>query len=151
MVRRSLVIAFGVAVFWIDAPPDADAQDGRTKDPLEALQLLDDVFVTRNVKTMRTLAAPNHISIASRYQFFDLDNQIADLPNLNLSSNKSVPKKVVWIRNDVAIVTYQDELVGTYAGKRIDSTVRILTTWVRRNGKWIEISYQETALKESSR
>jgi hypothetical protein len=151
MVRCSLIIAFGVAVFWVDAPPDTEAQDRRTKDLLEALQLLDDVFVTRDVKTMRTLAAPNHISIASRYQFFDLDNQIADLPNLNLSSNKSGPKKVIWIRNDVAIVTYQAELVGTYGGKRIDSTVRILTTWVRRNGKWIEISYQETPLKESSR
>ena len=151
MAGRSLVIAFGVAMFWADTRLDADVQDDINKELLATVQLLDEAFVARDAKTIRKFAAPNHISIASRYQFFNLDDQLKTLSKLKLSSNKSGPKKVIWISADVALVTYEAKLVGTYAGKRIDSRVRVLTTWVRRDGKWIEISYQETALNESSR
>lgn len=150
MAGRSLVIAFGVAMFWADTRLDADVQDDINKELLATVQLLDEAFVARDAKTIRKFAAPNHISIASRYQFFNLDDQLKTLSKLKLSSNKSGPKKVIWISADVALVTYEAKLVGTYVGKRIDSRVRILTTWVRRDGKWIEISYQETALNESS-
>ena len=150
MAGRSLVIAFGVAMFWADTRLDADVQDDINKELLATVQLLDEAFVARDAKTIRKFAAPNHISIASRYQFFNLDDQLKTLSKLKLSSNKSGPKKVIWISADVALVTYEAKLVGTYAGKIIDSRVRVLTTWVRRDGKWIEISYQETALNESS-
>lgn len=89
------------------------------------------------------------MSLTVRYQFFDLDAQLKTLDNLKLSSNKTGPKTVTWVSADVALVRYEAKLVGTYVGKNIDSSVQVLTTCARRNGRWVQISYQETPLNSS--
>ena len=124
-------------------------QDTKTRELLATVKTLDDAFVTRDVSVIRKFCAPNHISVASRYQFFDLEEQIKDLPRLKLTSNEAGEKRVIWLDDDIALVTYDAELVGTYAGENIDSTVRILATWILKNGNWIELAYQETELQEA--
>lgn len=150
MSIRISVLMTGITLLCFPTHSRAEAPKRLEAKLLEAVKALDDAFVTRDARTIRKLAASNHISVASRYQFFNLEDQLKDLPNLKLTSNKSGPKKVIWLRDDVAVVTYEAQLAGTYDGHRIDSTVRIVATWFLQDGRWVEQTYQETVIKKKA-
>jgi hypothetical protein len=52
--------------------------------------------------------------------------------------------KVRSITPDVALVSYRATITGTYKGKEVPWPVTLAKLWVRRHGKWLEASYQET-------
>jgi hypothetical protein len=60
-----------------------------------------------------------------------MDRQISDL-------------KVIIVSKDTALVTFRAALKGAYRGKPVTSTVLARQAWIRRDGKWMEASYQET-------
>lgn len=139
--------AFGV-LFGPTLSSGADERDTNREQLLQACQMLDDAFVTRDIAAIRQYCDPGHLSLARRYQFYTLADQLPTLQRLKLSSNTAGPKTVIWVTDDVALVRYKASLVGSYAGKKIDSQVQVLTTWVRRDGRWVQMSYQETVIDE---
>jgi hypothetical protein len=48
------------------------------------------------------------------------------------------------LTGDVAQVTYRATIKGTYAGKAVPSPVYVGEVWIKRDGKWLQASYQET-------
>ncbi|MFH1303326.1 MAG: hypothetical protein ABIK07_19855, partial [Planctomycetota bacterium] len=77
---------------------------------------------------------------------FNQEDQLKALPELKISVFKSGPKRIIRITPETALVAYEANLEGTYAGKKLPGRVQIVESWVRRRGKWMESSYQETPL-----
>lgn len=48
------------------------------------------------------------------------------------------------LTEDVVVLTYRADIVGTYQGKKLTPHVRVVETWVKREGKWLQATYQET-------
>lgn len=123
-----------------DPPKDKDAE------LLEAVKKLDIAFSKRDKETIRQMTDPNHLSISPSFQFFNRKDQLKALPELNLTQFKSEQKKVIHTTPRTALVAYEANIEGTYAGKKLTKHVQIVESWVKRKGKWIETSYQETPL-----
>lgn len=113
---------------------------------LKAVQKLDTAFSNQDHETIRQMTDPRHISIAPSYQFFNRKDQLKALPDLKITLFESAPKKVTQITPKTVLISYKAKLEGTYAGKKLPAHVQILESWVKRKGKWIETSYQETPL-----
>ena len=54
--------------------------------------------------------------------------------------------KVKALTKDVDLASSQATIKGTYKGKAVPSPVQVAEVWVRRDGKWLQASYQETPL-----
>ena len=54
--------------------------------------------------------------------------------------------QVRGVVQSVALVTYRATIRGTYKGKEVPSPVQAGEVWVKRDGKWIQASYQETPI-----
>ena len=66
--------------------------------------------------------------------------------------NATIPKleglKVKALTKDVALVSYQATIKGTYKGKEVPSPVQVVEVWMNRDGKWLQASYQETPVDQ---
>jgi len=113
---------------------------------LKAVKKLDMAFSKRDKETIREMTDPNHLSIAPAFQFFNRADQLKALPELKLTKFEAEPKKIIHTTPRTALITYEANIEGTFAGKELTKHVQILESWVKRNGKWIETSYQETPL-----
>tara|TARA_R110002111_G_scaffold262694_2_gene340273 strand:+ start:22777 stop:23220 length:444 start_codon:yes stop_codon:yes gene_type:complete len=146
MPIRSLLLAVLCSLL---AGPVSFAQeppDNKNAELLKAIQTLDTAFEKQDKSVIRKLTDSNHISIAPTYQFFSQEDQLKALPELKILVFKSGPKRIIRITLETALVAYEANLEGTYAGTKLPGRVQIVESWVRRRGKWMETSYQETPL-----
>ena len=113
---------------------------------LQAVKTLDEAFSRRDKETIRSMTDPLHMSISPAYQFFTQEDQLKALPELKLTLFKASPKTIVHPTPRTALIRYEAQIEGTFEGKTLAKHVQILESWVRKKGKWIETSYQETPL-----
>ncbi|WP_417381307.1 nuclear transport factor 2 family protein [Gimesia sp.] len=113
---------------------------------LKAVATLDEAFSKRDKETIRSMTDPMHISISPSYQFFTQEAQLKTLPELKLTFFKASPKIIVHPTPRTALIRYEANIEGTFEGKTLAKHVQILESWVKKKGKWIETSYQETPL-----
>ncbi|WP_299461840.1 nuclear transport factor 2 family protein [uncultured Gimesia sp.] len=146
MPIRSLLLAVLCSLLAGSVLFAQDPPDNKNAELLKAIQTLDTAFEKQDKDAIRKLTDPNHISIAPTYQFFNQEDQLKALPELKISVFKSGPKRIIRITPETALVAYEANLEGTYAGKKLPGRVQIVESWVRRRGKWMETSYQETPL-----
>jgi hypothetical protein len=73
--------------------------------------------------------------------------QLASLPELNLSEYSARNLRVHSLGKDVALVTYSLSQKGTFKGKEVPSQNFASAIWVHRNGKWLEAFYQDTPVQ----
>ena len=66
------------------------------------------------------------------------------LGELKISEYKMDGLKVKTLTKDVALTSYRATIKGTYKGKAVPSPVRVVEVWIKRDGKWLQASYQET-------
>jgi len=146
MPLRQLVITAvcsllaGSVLLAEETPTKSDAE------LLKAVKKLDEAFSKQDKETIRSMTDPQHISISPSYQFFNQEDQLKALPELKLSLFKSGKKKIIHTTPRSALITYEANLEGTFEGKQLAKHVQIIECWVKRKGKWIEVSYQETPL-----
>jgi hypothetical protein len=53
--------------------------------------------------------------------------------------------KTMLMSNDSALVVYSGTVEGTYAGRKVPTNVIVTEAWVKQNGTWRDMSYQETS------
>lgn len=146
MFIRQLVLTTVISLITGTTLLAEDKSTGDNAELLKAVQELDTAFEKQDDSTIRKLVTPNHISIAPTYQFFNRKDQLKALPDLKITLFKSGPKKIIQLNPKTVLITYESNLEGTYAGKKLAGHVRIVESWVKRKGKWMETSYQETPI-----
>ena len=140
MGLRSLLI--GMAVILLAAQARADTAD-EVKRSVHTIQT---AFNNGDVDTLKGLMTKDHMTTLTYARFANTADQLKVLAEFKFSEYKIEGLTVKALAKDVALASYQATITGTYKGKEVPSPVQVVEVWVKRDGKWLQASYQETPL-----
>lgn len=124
------------------------ADDAATiKDVERAIAELNNAFAKQDVATIKRLLADDHVAITPYYNgLATKEDQLKNLADLKMTEYQSSQVKITLVAKDTARITYQLAQKGTYKGKDLHPKNYAAAIWVNRQGMWLEVFYQETAL-----
>jgi hypothetical protein len=126
----------------------ADTAANPEKEVVSLLRKLNDAFVKGDTDTMKQLMAENQVSILSDGRRRTREEQLKSLSDLKLTEYTMENVKFSTPAPGVAIITYAAKLQGTFKGKALPKNVMISSVWAQQGGKWQEVLYQETPVKD---
>jgi uncharacterized protein (TIGR02246 family) len=126
----------------------ADARADDAQEVEKAVRRLNEAFRDRNAEVINRLMTDNHLSITPYGGVQNKADQLRTLPDLKLTEYVTGAVKVLPLGKEAALVTYPVTMKGTYKGKAVAPKSHVSSVWVRREGQWTELSYQETPLDE---
>lgn len=137
------------ALLLIFVAASSDAADP-AKEVESAMEMLNDAFAKRDVAKVRSLMAPNHLAITPFAGKQQLDDQLRTLTDLKYDKYSAGPMSATTVSDTCVVLTYALTVQGTYEGRPLPSNCLVAAVWVKNDGKWQELQYQETAVKEDS-
>ena len=142
MRSRSLLI--GTAVFALALQARAD-----TVDEVERLvRTIKTVFDSGDVEMLKRLMTEDHMATLSYVRFSNRADQLKVLGEFKISAYEIEGLKVKALTGSAALASFQANIKGSYKGKEVPSPVQVMEVWIRRDGKWLQASYQETPIGE---
>src|SRR5262245_57901838 len=138
MGLQALVVAAGAVL------STGDAQEDVAKEVERAVHAVQTAFNKGDVDTLKRLMTEDHVTILTYARFSNAADQLKVLSDWKFSAYKIDGLKVKVLTKEVAFVSYQATIKGTYQGKEVPSPVQVAEVWVKRDGRWVEASYQET-------
>jgi hypothetical protein len=135
------------AAFCFLALPAA-AQDDQSIEQLKADVLkLDMAYADEDAATIESMLLPGQISITARYGgAATVDRQVAAFEDTERTHYDHSPIEVKLLSPDIALVTFEKSYKGTYKGDPLPPRVAVGEVWMKQDGKWMNQSYQETAI-----
>jgi uncharacterized protein (TIGR02246 family) len=130
----------GTAVLLLAVQARADSADEVER----ARQTIQTAFNKGDVDTLKSLMTEDLITTLAYARFTDRAELLKVLGELKISEYKMDGLKVKTLTNDVALTSYLATIKGTYKGKAVPSPVQVVEVWIKRDGKWLQASYQET-------
>ena len=121
-----------------------DTQQGVAKEVEAAVHGVQTAFNKGDVETLKQLMTDDHVTFLTYAHFSNAADQLKTLSDWKFSAYKIDGLKIKVLAGDVALVSYQAVIKGTYQGKEVPSPVWVAEVWVRRDGRWVQASYQET-------
>lgn len=103
-----------------------------------------EAYKTRNIAAIKALAAPEYGAFGITGPS-NLQEDIANIQKLTIASYTIDEPRVSRVTKDVVILRYRCDLKGSFDGKPF-VPVYATEVWVNRGGKWLIVSYQETAI-----
>ena len=140
------IATFMIAVSSLFVSQTCWAQD---KEVVAAKEALEAAYGSGNVVEIRSSTMRDHIAVAPHWEFFSQAEQLAALPELKVESYEMHDMKTMQLTKDVVALTFRADIVGTFQGKKLAPHVRVVETWVKREGTWLQATYQETQMDES--
>jgi uncharacterized protein (TIGR02246 family) len=122
----------------------AGRADGE-KDVLAALGRLNAAFAADDAGVVRELMTADHVAVTPYAGRQTLDELVRHLPDGKFTEYKTGPMAVRPLADGAVLVTYTLAQKGTFQGKPIPTRAHAAAVWVKRDGKWREAYYQETA------
>jgi uncharacterized protein (TIGR02246 family) len=124
----------------------ADTPSDTAKDVEQSVRTIQTAFNKGDVDTVKGLMTEDHMTTLTYARFSSAADQLKVLSDFKFSEYKIDRLKVKALTADVALVSYQADITGTYKGKDVPSPEQVVEVWVKRDGKWLQASYQETPL-----
>ena len=144
MARQIVLIVVGSLLALAQARADVPTEVEKAKQVLQAAYNSGDADGIRQGTTIY------HLSITTLYQFVSQADQLKALSDNKISSYEMKGLQVIPLTKDVALLTFQADIDGTFQGRKMASKVQVVETWVKREGKWLQASYQLTPAGDSS-
>ncbi len=144
MARQIILIVLGSLLVVAEGRAD-DVREEVEK----AKQVLQAAYNSRDANVIQQRTTADHLSIATLYKFFSQADQLKGLPDYKFSSYKMGDLQVIPLTKDVVQLTFRADIDGTFQGRQMASKVRVVETWVKREGKWLQASYQTTPVGDS--
>jgi uncharacterized protein (TIGR02246 family) len=138
MVLHTLLI---VVAGTVSAAP---TKEDVTADVERAVHAVQTAFNKGDADGVRKLVTEDHVTLLPYAHFSKWADQQKVLSDFKFSQYKIDGLEVKPLTGDVALVTYRATIKGTYAGKVVPSPVLVGEVWVKRDGQWLQASYQET-------
>jgi hypothetical protein len=140
------ILAVLVAGLLVGA--DVPADNAADKEVQKAITTLNSAFERRDASAIGHLMTDDHVSVTAYYGGpMSKAQQLATLPDLNLSEYTAGKLRVHLLSKDVALVTYSLRQKGTFKGKEVPLRNYASAIWVNRDGKWLETFYQDTPVQ----
>ncbi len=122
----------------------ADAKDEAARAVEKAVQALHAAWDKGDADAVKGLMTEDHVCVTRAFQSYTRADQLKALPDFKYTDRQVSDLRVTVVNKDTAFVTLRAVTKGTYKGKPFTSTVLAGATWISRDGKWLEASYQET-------
>lgn len=119
----------------------------QNKEVVAAKEALEAAYGSSDIEGIRNGTTTDHIAIAPHWEFFTQAQQLAKMPKLRIESYEMHDMRTAQLTREVVVLTYRADIVGTFDGKKLSPHVRIVETWVNREGKWLQATYQETQME----
>lgn len=103
-----------------------------------------EAYKNRNIAAIKALTAADYAAYTQTGPS-NLQEDIANIDKLTIESYSLDDPKVSKVTKDVVILRYKCDLKGSFDGKPF-GPVYATEVWVNRGGKWLIVSYQETAV-----
>lgn len=114
-----------------------------------AVAAIEQAFADQDLATIERAFTPDHISIATRYGGpVRLPEQFATVDALERKTFDVTPYEVRLIGDDAAMVTYEQSYSGTYDGEPLPPRVVVSQIWLKEDGAWKQLLYQETPIAQ---
>ncbi len=138
MGLRSFSIGTAVLLLAVQARAE-------TADEVErARQTIQTAFNKGDVDTLKSLMTEDLLTTLAYARFTNRADLLKVLGELKISAYKMDGLKVKTLTKEVALTSYRATIKGTYKGKAMPSPVQVVEVWIKRDGKWLQASYQET-------
>jgi uncharacterized protein (TIGR02246 family) len=121
-----------------------DTREDVAKEVEGAVHAIQTAFNKGDVDTLKRLMTEDHVTILTYARYSNAADQLKVLSDWKFSAYKIDGLRVKALTSDVALVWYQATIKGTYQGKEVPSPVQVAEVWVKRDGRWVQASYQET-------
>ena len=138
MELRHLLIGTAVLLLAVQVRADTAEEVERS------VRSIQTAFNKGDVDALKGLMTKDHVVILTYARFDNAADQLKVLSDWKTSEFKVDGLKVKTLTRDVALVSFQATIKGTYKGKEVPSPVQVVEVWMNRNGKWLQASYQET-------
>ncbi len=142
MMLRMLVVLSAGLLLAADTPPDA----ATIKEVQQALDALNDAFTKQDLVKIKALTTEDQVAITPYFGHVSRAEHLKLIPELKYAEYKAGNMAFRALSKDVVLVNYSLTQKGTFKGNLIPTKNYVTSTWVRRDGKWLEAAYQETAL-----
>jgi uncharacterized protein (TIGR02246 family) len=142
MGLRSLWIGTVVMLLALQAKADTAEEVER------AVRTIQTAFNKGDVDALKRLMTEDHVTILTYARFSNTADQLLVVADWKFTEYKMEGLKVKALTKDVALVSYQATIKGTYKGKEVPSPVQVAEVWINRDGKWLQASYQETPVDQ---
>lgn len=138
--------AFALAI-GVLAGTAARGDDAVVQAVEKAIKALNDAFENGNARAVKSLVTDGHIAVTPYYGRAEFAEQISTLPELKFTEYEAGKMQIKLLTPDTALVSYPLTQKGTFKGKPIPAKCLTAAVWVRKDGKWLEAHYQETAVE----
>jgi len=115
-----------------------------------AIEGLDQAYVSGDAAAIKAGVTPEHIAIGPTYDGpVSIDQQIGFFDRIVLTEwVRTTEPEIVLLSDTVATSTFGIALEGTMDGEPLHTRAYATQIWVKRDGKWLQQLYQETALEK---
>jgi hypothetical protein len=112
-----------------------------------AIASLNQAFLEEDPAAIKAHVTPEHIAIGPTYDGPVLiDEQIGFFERIRLTEWTATEPGITLLSDTVATSTFGLSLNGTMDGEPLHTRAYVVQIWVKRDGKWLQHLYQETAL-----
>lgn len=115
-----------------------------------AMDSLNEAFRSEDAAAIKARVTPEHIAIGPTYDGPVLiDEQIAFFDRIVLTEwIRTTEPEITLLSDTVAMSAFGISIEGTMDGEPLHTRAYATQIWVKRDGKWLQQLYQETALEE---
>lgn len=115
------------------------------KEVESALDALNAAFTAQDATKIRALMAPDHLAVTTYGGQQTVEEQLQNLAELKYDEYSAGPMSARVVSEACVIINYALSTKGTYRGKALPSHCLVTAVWVKNDGNWQEMNYQETA------
>jgi uncharacterized protein (TIGR02246 family) len=113
----------------------------------KAISALNEAFQKQDAAAVKRLMADDHVAVTAYYGGPRTGaEQLAALADLKLAEYSTGKRKTAPLGKDAVLITYELTQKGTFKGKEVPRRNFVSAVWVKRDGRWLEVFYQETPL-----
>lgn len=143
-MTRTLVVLLVGCVLGTQARGEDAAREVK-----EAIEKLNAAFEKGDAATVGGLMTRDHVAVTPYYgKPQSREEQLRTLGETKLSEYSAGRLQLRVLGKEVVLVTYPLKMKGTYRSKPVPESSHASAIWVKREGKWLEAYYQETALEK---
>jgi RNA polymerase sigma factor (sigma-70 family) len=132
-----------------ESNPAAPAKKERLVDTLLALEKRGwEATKKKDVPTLRKMHPKDFVAILSDGTRYTREDFFKAFPLFEIKKYSLSDVRLLPLGPDAAILIYKAETQAVVLGETYAEETQFSSTWVRRNGEWRNVFYQETAIEE---
>jgi hypothetical protein len=148
----TLAVAFIVPAHARATRPQSNATGPRDEETVREIVDLErqakDAAIHRDAAFSEKTLAEDYVAISPLGQIINKADTIAARKSAQLRYDSiDITEMVVRLYGNTAVVTARADVKGKELGEEFSGPYRFTRIWVRRNGRWVTVSYQATVTR----